>query len=100
MNTFNRDNDQYPIDNIITISISENVFDQICAVGDEFFWFPKVESSAGRSMIIDLEAARDIRGDFDFDLFKEIIKANTELQDYHLLTLSYFYLVTEINYLH
>ncbi|MEQ1966190.1 hypothetical protein ABLA30_03880 [Xenorhabdus nematophila] len=93
MDTFNGVNTSYSIDNIIIIAITEDVFNQICTVGNEFIWFPKIESSAGRSMIIDLEAARNIRGDFDFISFRNIIKVGTELQDNHLFKLNFLYLV-------
>ncbi|WP_426575606.1 hypothetical protein ACP179_01795 (plasmid) [Xenorhabdus stockiae] len=77
----------------VTVHVSEDVFDQISAVGDEFIWFPKVESSPGRSMIIDLETARDIRGDFDLPKFYSIMKTNTELQVKQLQEASYIYFV-------
>ena len=76
-----------------TYHVSEITFDSVNALLEEGVWMPKVESSAGRSMIIDLSLVREFVAEFDFQVLASLLVSDTGLKEGHLQSLDYLYLV-------
>lgn len=76
-----------------TCQVSEATFDGVSALLEEGVWFPKVESSAGRSLMIDLNVVREFAPGFDFQALAAWLMVDTDIRAGHLQTLDYLYLV-------